>query len=47
MDTLYWFDVFEGLFYDALAIGLLGGAECWRTFDLVDAFGGFGGVCFG
>ena len=23
MDTLCWFDVFGGLFYDALAIGLL------------------------
>ena len=36
MDTLHWFDVFGGLFYDALAIGLLhleelniGGSLLW------------------
>ena len=26
VDTLHWFDVFGGWFYDALPIGLLGGA---------------------
>ena len=46
MDTLCWFDVFGGLYYDALAIGLLHleelnvGEPCLG----VAIFGGFGDV---
>lgn len=49
MDTLCWFDVFGGLYYDALAIGLLHLEELnvGEPLFSIDAFGGFGGVCFG
>ena len=49
MDNLCWFDVFGGLYYDALAIGLLHLEEL-NVGELslgVAIFGGFGGVLFG
>ena len=49
ISTLCWFDVFGGLYYDALAIGLLHLEELnVRESCLgVAIFGGFGDVCFG